>query len=139
MLFLLTDEEGRALLIAESGSKAEADAFGRNHLPEFCGESLEIDPETYTEAVEFWDVRTVRLVDMVVNPDHRNERRYPLAGNISFTWVRGPELPQDVIEDDLLTAEDHRDLTRDHIARTSDLIGRIRIVKKGVSILQKLN
>ena len=139
MLFLLTDEEGRALLIAESGSKAEADAFGRNHLPEFCGDSLEIDPETYTDAVEFWGVRTVRLVDMVLNPDYKNKQRRPPSGNISFTWVRGPELPQDVVEDDLLTAEDHRDLTLDHIGRTSELIGHIRIVKKGVNILQKLN
>ena len=129
MLFLLNDQDGRALLIAESGSKAEADAFGRNHLPEFCGDSVEIDPVSYTDAVEFWGVRTVRLVHMVLNPQHTNQSRPP-SGKISFTWVRGPELPQDVVEDNLLTAEDHRDLTLDHIARTSEFIGQIRIVKK---------
>ena len=129
MLFLLTDEEGRALLIAESGSKAEADRFGRNHVPEFCGDSLEIDPESYTDAVEFWGVRTVRLVHMSLNTSPHKDRCAP-SGTISFTWVRGLELPQDVVDDDLLTAEDHRDLALDHIARTSDLIGQIRIVRR---------
>lgn len=129
MLFLLTDEEGRAILFAETGSKAEADRFGRTCLPEFCGESVEIDPDTYTDAVEFWGVRTVRLVQMALDPKQKKERRPPSA-KISFTWVRGPELPQEVLEDDLLTAEDHRDLTLDHIARTSDFIAQIRIVKK---------
>lgn len=129
MLFLLTDEQGRALLIADTASKAEADRFGRNHLPQFCGESVEIDPDTYTDAVEFWGVRTVRLVQMAVDPNQKKERRPPSA-KISFTWVRGPELPQDVLGDDLLTVEDHRDLTLDHMARTSDFIAQIRIVKK---------
>lgn len=129
MLFLLTDEEGRALLIAESGSKAEADMFGRSHVPEFCGDSLEIDPDSYTDAVEFWGVRTVRLVHMLLNPSQHKDRRMP-SGTISFTWVRGLELPEDVVDDDLLTAEDHRHLAVDHITRTSDLIGQIRIVKK---------
>jgi hypothetical protein len=131
MLFLLTDDAGHALLIAESGSKAEADTFGRNHLPEFCGESVELDPRSYTEAVEFWGVRTVRLAQMVMNlsPKPSREKRPP-AGKISFIWVRGPELPQDVVEEDLLTAEDHRDLTLDHITRTSDVIAQIRIVKR---------
>ena len=129
MLFLLNDEDGRVLLIAESGSKAEADAFGRSHLPEFCGESIEIDPGSYTDAVEFWGVRTVRLVHMVLN-SQPTKHRQPPSGKISFTWVHGPELPQDVVEDNLLTAEDHRDLTLDHITRTSEFIGQIRIVKK---------
>jgi hypothetical protein len=43
-------------------------------------------------------------------------------------WVRGPQLPEDV-EQDVLTAEDHRDLTLDHISRTSDLVARIEILK----------
>jgi hypothetical protein len=44
-------------------------------------------------------------------------------------WIRGPQLPPDVEEDALLTAEDHRDLTLDHIARTSELVATIEILK----------
>jgi hypothetical protein len=53
-----------------------------------------------------------------------------LAGTIATgIWVRGPQLPDDVEDDGLLTAEDHRDLTLDHIARTSELVARIEILK----------
>lgn len=128
MLFLLTDDTGQALLIAESGSKAEADAFGRNHLPEFSGEAVEIDPETYEQAMESWGIRTVRLLHMQLSPSLRQQKRPDATA--SFIWVQGPELPQDVVEDDLLTPEDHRDLTLDHIARTSEFIGQIRIVRR---------
>jgi hypothetical protein len=41
--------------------------------------------------------------------------------------VRGPLLPEDVVDDDLLTPEDHRELTLDHIHRTSDCVGRLEI------------
>jgi hypothetical protein len=129
MLFLLSDEAGHALLIAESGSKAEADSFGRNHLPEFCGESIEIDPGSYTHAAEFWGVRTVRLLQMLLDPRRTGEGRLP-SGKISFVFAKGLELPEEVVADDFLTPEDHRDLTLDHIARTSDFIGQIRIVKR---------
>jgi hypothetical protein len=44
-------------------------------------------------------------------------------------WVRGPQLPDEVEDDGLLTAEDHRDLTLDHISRTSCLVARIEILK----------
>jgi hypothetical protein len=44
-------------------------------------------------------------------------------------WVRGPQLPGDIEEDGLLTAEDHRDLTLEHISRTSDVVARIEILK----------
>lgn len=47
--------------------------------------------------------------------------------NIRHLWVRGPQLPDEVVDDDLLTPDDHRDLTLDHIERTSELIGRIEI------------
>jgi hypothetical protein len=46
---------------------------------------------------------------------------------MTHLWVRGPELPEDVVADDLLTPEDHRDLTLDHIERTSDCVGRLEI------------
>jgi hypothetical protein len=42
-------------------------------------------------------------------------------------WVRGPQLPEEVTEDDLLTPDDHQSITLDHIERTSDVIGRISI------------
>ena len=128
MLFLLTDEAGRALLIAESHSKDEADQFGRSHLPEYW-DSIEIDARTYTQAAEFWGVRTVRLVQMVLNPD-QSAKRHPPSVKMSFIWVRGPELPEDVIADDVLTAEDHRDLTLDHITRTADFVCQLQIIKR---------
>jgi hypothetical protein len=53
-----------------------------------------------------------------------------LTGTIATgIWVRGPQLPDDVDQDGLLTAEDHRDLTLEHISRTSDVVARIEILK----------
>jgi hypothetical protein len=133
LLFLLKDGQGRGLLIAQADSKAEAEAFGRTHLPEFCGESMEIDMERRAEAEDFWGVRTVRVAQVLPDrekPAARPKVRRP-GPTITFTqiWVRGPQLPQDVVEADLLTAEDHRDLTLDHIARTSDVVAHVEICK----------
>jgi hypothetical protein len=56
--------------------------------------------------------------------------RTVLLGTIATgIWVRGPQLPDDVEQDGLLTAEDHRDLTLEHISRTSDVVARIEILK----------
>ena len=129
MLFLLKDDQGRALLMAETGDKTEADTFGRNHLPEFCGESVEIDTASLGDAEEFLGVRTVRLVRVVLNPDARSRRGITPQATVTHLWVRGPRLPDDVESDDLLTPEDRRDLTLDHIARTSALVGRVEILK----------
>jgi hypothetical protein len=133
LLFLLKDGQGRGLLMAQAGSKAEADEFGRNHLPEFCGESMEIDMERRAEAEQLWGLRTVRVVRVLLDPKKPVKKVTPgaVAPPITFThiWVRGPQLPQDVIDDDLLTAEDHRDLTLDHIARTSDIVAHVEICK----------
>jgi hypothetical protein len=119
--------------MAQASSKAEADAFGRTHLPEFCGESMEIDMESRDEAEDFWGVRTVRIMQVPLDRAQRGARRKirPAEPPVTFThiWVRGPELPQDVVEDDLLTPEDHRDLTLDHIARTSDIVAQLEICK----------
>ena len=38
-----------------------------------------------------------------------------------WSVVRG-ELPEEVVADDLLTPEDYRDLTLDHIARTCEVV-----------------
>jgi hypothetical protein len=46
---------------------------------------------------------------------------------IRHMWVRGPKLPEDVVADDVLTPEDHKELTLDHIERTSDWVGRLEI------------
>jgi hypothetical protein len=129
VLYLLKDDQGRALLIAQTSEKAEADTFGRNHLPEFCGDSEEIDPDSRAEAEEFWGVRTVRLVNVVLDPDAQRRPGKAPRATVTHLWVRGPRLPDDVEEDDLLTPEDRRDLTLDHIARTSQLVGRIQIMK----------
>ena len=135
MLFLLKDNEGRALIMAQTPSQAEADRFGRNHLPEFCGESIEIDLASRVEAEEFWGVRTVRLVSVRLDPhasvDRRRLTRIPQAptATVKNIWVRGLELPEDVQNDGLLTPEDHRDLALDHIARTSDLVAQVEIFK----------
>jgi hypothetical protein len=133
LLFLLKDANGRGLLIAQARSKAEADEFGRNNLPEFCGESMEIDMERRAAAEDFWGVRTVRVVHVLLDTGKRvrkpKARPYVPAVTSTHICVRGPQLPQDIVEDDLLTPEDHRDLTLDHIARTSDIIAHVEICK----------
>ena len=50
-------------------------------------------------------------------------------GTIAKVSDLRPRLPVDVEEDGMLTAEDHRDLTLDHIARTSELVATIEILK----------
>jgi hypothetical protein len=135
LLFLLKDSQGKGLLIAQAGSKAEAEAFGRSHVPEFCGECMEIDMERRAEAEDFWGVRTVRVAQVLSDSQKpvARPRTRPPALPVTFTqfWVRGPQLPQDVVEADLLTPEDHRDLTLDHIARTSEVVGHLEICKWG--------
>lgn len=129
MLFLLTDEQGRGLLMAESTSKNEADRFGRNHLPEFR-ESIEIDEASERDAEEFWEVRKIRLVHVLLDADARRRQTAPTK-TMSHIWVVGPQLPDDVESDGLLTLEDRRDITLDHIARTSDVVVKIEIIKRG--------
>ena len=128
MLFLLKDDQGRALLMAQANSKAEADKFGRNHLPEFCGDSIEIELDSRIAAEEFWGVRTIKVVHLGTRDESRRRAAKPTFTS-SLVWVRGPQLPEDVEADGLLTPEDHRDLTLDHIARTSDLVAHIEIRK----------
>jgi hypothetical protein len=128
VLFLRKDQQGRALIIAKSPSKDEADAFGRAHLPAFCGESIELDQASRREAEEFWDVRTVTVGGNAVRPRAASTtNQWVMATHI---FVRGPVLPDDVEADGLLTDEDRRDLTLDHIARTSKLVGHIAVVRR---------
>jgi hypothetical protein len=138
LLFLLKDHQGQALLIAHAATQAEADAFGHHHLPEFCGHSIEIDSGSQNEAEEFWGVRTVRVVNVLLDVTRtstavaeKTRTRPGKTPTIVFTevLVHGLELPEDVEADDLLTAEDRRDLALDHIARTCELIGEIEIRK----------
>lgn len=137
MLFLLRDEHGKALMIAHAASKNEADAFGRANLPNFCGESLELTSESRPQAEEFWGVLTVEVPSAAAMQTGttavKTKKKKVLSRRPEFVtthvWVRGLELPEDVIEDDVLTAEDRRDLALDHIARTSDYIGRVEIRK----------
>jgi hypothetical protein len=133
LLFLLKDTQGRPLLMTLAGSKAEADEFGRSHLPEFCGDSVELDQESRVEAEQFWGVRTVRVVNMELDPNARTRSVTAVEEEQSLTatriWVRGPQLPEEVSADDLLTPEDHRDLTLDHIARTCEVVVQIQIRK----------
>jgi hypothetical protein len=139
LLFLLKDHQGQALLIAQAATQAEADAFGRNHLPEFCGESVEIDAQSQNEAEEFWGVRSVRVVNVLLDvtrtatavQESRPSTRRASSPVAVWThiFVHGLELPEEVEADDLLTAEDRRDLALDHIARTCELIGQIEIRK----------
>lgn len=49
---------------------------------------------------------------------------------LSHIWLRGPELPEDVVADGLLTAEDQRDLLLDHIARTCEVVVQFQILKR---------
>src|SRR3954454_12007341 len=50
-----------------------------------------------------------------------------VAFALQRTWVRGPEVPADLLGEDFLTPEDHRDITLDHIERTSDVISKVEI------------
>jgi hypothetical protein len=132
LLFLLKDNQGRPLLMTLASSKAEADEFGRSHLPEFCGDSVEIDQDSQAEAEQFWGVRTVRVAKMELDLNAR--ARFATAveeQSLTATriWVRGPELPEEVVADDLLTPEDYRDLTIDHIARTCEVVVQVQIRK----------
>jgi hypothetical protein len=132
LLFLLKDNQGRALLMALANSKAEADNFGRIHLPEFCGDSVEIDAGSRAEAEQFWDVRTVRVVNLELDPSAIVQTATAVKEQELTTtriWVHGPELPEEVVSGDLLTPEDHRDITLDHIARTCDVIVKVQIRK----------
>lgn len=69
---------------------------------------------------------TMRKLFLLKTDDDREASHGTIAKGI---WIRGPQLPVDVEEDGMLTAEDHRDLTLDHIARTSELVATIEILK----------
>lgn len=112
MLFLLTDRHGRGIVIAEAADKTHANAFGYNYLPDFGGDSLEIDAANRADAEELWGVQTVQL-----------------KTELSTVWVHGPELHGVDEDDDFLTPEDRRDLTLDHIERTCDVVVKLQIVK----------
>lgn len=43
------------------------------------------------------------------------------------TWVRGPEVPPELLGEDFLTPEDHREITLDHIERTSEMVWKLEI------------
>jgi len=135
VLFLLKNQRGEALLIAQAASKVEADEYGRTHVPEFCGDSLEIEPESRSHAEEFWGVGTVRVPEAaaqsgttVVKAKVKTKAFKPVL-TTSVIVVHGLELPEDLIEGDFLTPEDRRDLALDHIARTSNYVGRLEIRK----------
>ena len=73
--------------------------------------------------------------DFPAAPDYGNgnaqeptDRRIRLIGTMRYIWVRGPETADGAEE---LTPEDQWDLTLEHIGRTSDVVGTVRIVKKG--------
>ena len=135
MLFLLKNQRGKALLIAQATSKLEADEYGRVHVPEFCGESVELESESRSHAEDFWGVRTVQVSEAggqsgstVVKTKVKRRALKPVLAT-SLIVVHGLELPEEVEEDDLLTPEDRRDLALDHIARTSRHVVRLEIRK----------
>lgn len=114
-----------------AASRAEAEAFGRNNLPRFRGNIVELDPESLAEAEEFWGVRTVRVVNQELDPHVSRGTATAVAENLTVTkiWTKGLELPEEVVCDNHLTAEDHRDLALDHIARTCRVVIRLEIRK----------
>jgi hypothetical protein len=97
----------------------------QNGKPEYLGDSIEIDMAKRLESEKSWRMRTVH-----VGRTSGGDSRTP---PIIFTrlWVRGPRLPDEVESDDNLTLEDRRDLTLDHIARTSDVVAHLEICKWG--------
>jgi hypothetical protein len=130
VLFLLKDDQGRPLAIADANTKDEADRFGRNHLAGFSGDSIEIEMSRPADA-EPTEEPDVRVVRVAVDGSNRTGMRTSTSSVVGMTQilVLGPELPEEVEEAGLLTPEDHRDLTLDHIARTSALVAQIEIIK----------
>ena len=122
MLFLLKDGQGRAIVMAQATTKEDADSFGRRFVPQFCGESVEIEDESRNQAEEFWGVRTVRVPIKLKIKTKR-------VATVTRCWVRGLELPPEVEEDNLLTEEDRRDLTLDHIGRECSTVIQLEIRK----------
>jgi hypothetical protein len=53
MLFLLKDGQGRPSLWP-GNQQEDADMFGRRFVPQFCGESVELEDESRSQAEEFW-------------------------------------------------------------------------------------
>jgi hypothetical protein len=135
VLFLLKNGKGKALLIAHAASKAEADEYGRAHVPEFSGDCVELEAESRSDAEEFWGVGTVRVPaaglqtgTTMVKAKVKTKALKPVL-TTSVIVVHGLELPEEVVEDDFLTPEDRRDLALDHISRTSEFVGRLEIRK----------
>ena len=89
------------------------------------------------DAEEFWSVRTVRLMNVRLDPQVRPatatavaERR-SIAQPVETTklqMVFGLNLP-DLDEECMLTAEDRAAIALDHIERTSDIVVRFEIKK----------
>jgi hypothetical protein len=127
VLFLLKNHHGEAVLLAQAATKADADEYGRTHIEDFCGESVQVD----AGANETRSLKTVRVsgAQGAVAVKAKAAPRKS-AFTITHVWVRGLELPEEVVEDDLLTPEDHRDLALDHIARTSDYVVQFEIRKR---------
>lgn len=135
MLFLLKDQRGEALVIAQAASKAEADDFGRAHVPGFCGESLELKAESSSQAEEFWGVRTLQVPSTgaqcgttVVKMKVKAKTKAPDL-TTTHVWVQGLELPEELMEEDFLTPEDHRDIALDHIERTCQFVVSFQVRK----------
>lgn len=132
MLYLLTDDQGRALLIARSANQAEADSYGRAHLPEFCGTSIPVDERLQPDAEEFWGIRTVTIAGegaVTVAERKTKKARKPVMGLFTHVWVHGLDMPEGMLDEDLLTPEDRRDIALDHISRTCETVGCIEIHK----------
>ena len=135
MLFLLKDQRGKALVIAQAASRAEADEFGRAHVPDFCGESLELEAESCAQAEEFWGVRTLHVPNTgaqsgttVVKTKVKAKTKAPDL-ETTHVWVQGLDLPKELIEEDFLTPEDHRDIALEHIERTCQFVVSFQVRK----------
>lgn len=74
MIFLLKDEHGHALVIAEAATKEEADRFGFRNFPTYCGRSVELDPESRREAELFWSVPSVRVAYQILDPRRKSAK-----------------------------------------------------------------
>ena len=123
MLFLLKDASGKAIVMAQATSKADADSFGHRFVPEFCGEAVEIESSSRSQAEKLWGVHTVRVPIKL-----KQQSKKPVA-TITRVWVRGLELPPELQEENFLTEEDLRDLTLDHIARECSTVIQLEIRK----------
>ena len=71
------------------------------------------------------------MVHVLLDPNRRPSKNRP-SGTVRHIWVRGPQLPGfGEGEEDFLTPKDNAAIVLEHIERTSDVVFKLEIRKRG--------